>query len=326
MKRRPLLLLVGLLVALGLVAAACGDDSDDTSSTSSPAAGTPTSANAEGSIPDGPEISIGAQDFSESRVLAQLYAQALEAGGYKASVVELGTDAYRDIELQAFSQGKINMAPEYAASMLEAVNGKKGEATSDAKATTDKLNTYLEGKQLLALTPTQAVDTNGFVVTGETSSQNGIKTLSDLAAKGKEFKLGAPTDCESNGFCLPGLKTTYGLDLTANFTALDSGLIPAALESGDIDVGVIFTTNPIIQQKGWVLLEDDKGMLAADNIVPVISTSLRDTYGEDFTNKVDAIGKDLTTEELTTLVGKVDLDKSDPDVVAKEWLKDHGLA
>src|SRR5207249_4900397 len=101
----------------------------------------------------------------------------------------------------------------------------------------------------------------------------------DLADKGKDFKLGAPQDCEENAFCLPGLKKTYGLDLSKKFTPLDAGVVATSLENDAIDVGVLFSTDGKISDKGFVLLEDDKHMLAADNVLPVLSKKVADEYG-----------------------------------------------
>jgi osmoprotectant transport system substrate-binding protein len=153
----------------------------------------------------GPDISIGAQDFGESAILAEIYRGALEASGFTASVQPVG--GFRDLELGAFDSGDINLAPEYAASMLEFLNGQAGEATGDAKETTHLLNAELASIDLVALTPSDAVDTNAFVITEETSSSLGITSLSDLASKGADLTLGGPPDCETNPFCIPGLES-----------------------------------------------------------------------------------------------------------------------
>lgn len=127
---------------------------------------------------DAPPIVVGAQDFPESQILAELYAQCLAAAGFDASTQELG--GFRDLELAAFESGDINLAPEYAASMLEFLNEQAGEATADPVETTELLNGRLAGIGLVALTPSDAVDTNSFVVTRESADANGWTTISDL--------------------------------------------------------------------------------------------------------------------------------------------------
>lgn len=127
---------------------------------------------------DAPAIVVGAQDFAESQILAELYAQCLAAAGFEASTQDLG--GFRDLELAAFESGDINLAPEYAASMLEFLNEQAGEATADAAETTDLLNAQLADIGLVALTPSDAVDTNAFVVTAEAAEANGWTTISSL--------------------------------------------------------------------------------------------------------------------------------------------------
>ena len=147
--------------------------------------------------------------------------------------------------------------------------------TGDAADTTQMLRGYLDDLGLTAYEPSPAVDTNAFVVTPETSQSLGIATLSDLAAKGADLTLGGPPDCETNAFCIPGLQSVYGLDLSGSFTPLDAGSITVqALQAGEIDIALLFSTSGIIADRGWVLLEDDQNMLAADNVVPVLTADV----------------------------------------------------
>lgn len=298
------------VVALGVsLLGACGKNNDDKNSSAT------TSAAAKNV-----SITIGAQDFQESKILAEIYAQGLVAKGFNAKVKTLGTNAFRPIEIDAFKSGTINFAPEYAASMLEYVNNKKGEANGDVEATTAKLNTYLPtvGSGLVALTPSKAVDTNAFVITKKTSDDKGITSLSDLATKGKDLKLGAPADCATNPNCLAGLKSVYNVDYS-NYTTLGAGApIAQALEAGSIGIGVLFSTDSTIAVKNFVLLKDDKNMLAADNVVPVVSKTLGTTPG--LKAAVDKISAALTTDELIELNKKYDVDKADPAVIAKDFL------
>src|SRR5690606_9503360 len=133
-----------------------------------------------------------------------------------------------------------------------------------------------------------AIDTNAFVVTPETADGMGIRSISDMAGKEADLTLGGPPDCETNPFCIPGLQDVYGIDLAGSFTSLDAGSVTVqALEAGEIDVAVLFSTSGVIADKGWILLEDDQSMLAADNVVPVVSTALVEAYGEEFRSLVD---------------------------------------
>lgn len=293
------------LLAFALLGAACGDSGDG--------AADPV---------EGPAIVIGAQDFGESAILAEIYRGALAAEGFTVSVQAVG--GFRDLEMAAFDSDDINLAPEYAASMLEFLNDFAGEATGDAEETTDLLSGYLAEEGLVALEPSDAVDTNAFVVTQETSETLGIGSLSELAANGVDLVLGGPPDCETNPFCIPGLMTTYGLDMSANFQPLDAGQVTvAALEEGAIDVAVLFSTSGIIADREWVLLEDDQQMLAADNVVPVITSGLEEAYGDRLADVLNDVSSRLTTDALTDMNRRFDIDTEDADVIAADWLADN---
>jgi osmoprotectant transport system substrate-binding protein len=306
------------LLALALLGAACGDD-DDNSATGD------SGSSSEPSVPEGPDLSIGAQDFGESAILARSIKGATENAGFTANVQEVG--GFRDLLFGAFESGDVNVAPDYVASELEFLNDSAGQATSDVNATMALLTPLLAQKQLVGLDPSKAVDTNAFVMLKDTADAKGIATLSDLAAKGADLKLGAPQDCETNGFCIPGLKRVYGLDMTANFTPLDFGVIPDSLNEGAIDVGVVSSTDGRLAdpKTGWVLLKDDKGMLAADNVFIVLTADVQDAYGDTLTSVLDDVSSKLTTDDLIAMNKRYDVDKDDAQDIAADWLNDNGF-
>jgi osmoprotectant transport system substrate-binding protein len=341
MRSRRIPVVALALVALALPLAACGSDDDssgggtdtttpvgsltpvDSTDESAPSDTGSGGSGAAGEVPDGPDITIGAQDFGESAILAEIYGQALEGAGYPVSQQALG--GFRDLVFTSFESGDINFTPEYAASALEFLNGFAGEATGDIATTAELLQAQLDAKGLVAFEPSPAVDSNSFVVTAETAEELGLENVSDLT---DDLRLGGPSDCPDNASCLPGLISTYGIDLTAGFTPLDGGgpLTVAALDGGEIDVAVLFSTNGVIADKGWVVLNDDKGLINADNIIPIGSQELVDTYGEAMLALVNDISSKLSTEELTELNRRVDIDLEDADAVALDWLKSEGLA
>jgi osmoprotectant transport system substrate-binding protein len=302
---RRLLKVLPLVLALSMIAAACGDDDDGG-----------------GQAPDdAPSITIGAQDFGESAILAEIYKQGLEAKGYDVDIQELG--GFRDLEIEAFDDGTINFAPEYAASLLEFLNKKKGEATADVDETVDALEGYLEDIDLVALDASDAVDTNAFVVTEETAEDLDLKTLSDLAKRGDDLTLGGPADCPTNPFCIPGLEEVYGLDLSDNFESLEIGQIADALDAEEIDIALLFSTDGRIAANNYVLLEDDKQMLAADNILPIVSNELSDV--DELVDAINEITEALTTEKLIELNERFDVDKEDAADIARDFLEDEDL-
>jgi osmoprotectant transport system substrate-binding protein len=305
-----------LLATATLVTAACGGDDDDDDTT--------TGDEGAAEAVDGPAVNIGAQEFGESAILAQIYQQALTGVGIDASVAEVG--GFRDLLFAAFDSGDVNLAPDYVASQLEFLNEGAGEATSDVDETFELLEPLLAERDLVALTPSDAVDTNAFVVTQETADELGLETLSDLAEKGQDLTLGGFQDCEENAFCIPGLERVYGLDLSGSFTPLDNAVVGDTLASGEIDVAVLTTTDGRIEDEGWVLLEDDQNMLAADNVFPVLTQELVDAYGDDLTGVLDQVSGELTTEGLTELNKRYDVDKDDAEDIAADWLDDAGIS
>jgi osmoprotectant transport system substrate-binding protein len=312
---------LAVLLAFALLGAACGDD-DDTS-TESGGSGGDSGAAAEPI--EGPAISIGAQDFGESAILAEITSQALSNAGYDAGVQEVG--GFRDLLFGAFESGDVNLAPDYVASSLEFLNDAAGQATSDVNQTFGLLTPLLAEKNLTGVTPSEAVDTNAFVVTEETSQDLGLTTLSDLASKGADLTLGAPPDCETNGFCIPGLLRVYGVDFSAHFEPLEFGVIPTSLDEGAIDVGVVSSTDGRLAdpETGWVLLEDDKGMFAADNVFYVEANDLVEAYGGDLTALLEKISSELTTDDLVEMNKRYDVDKDDAEDIAADWVDEHGF-
>jgi osmoprotectant transport system substrate-binding protein len=304
-KIRAFRVLLALLIALSLVAASCGDDDD--------AGGTID-------VPDGPTIVIGAQDFGESAILAQVYGQAMSNAGYTVEYQALG--GFRDVVFTSFESGDINFTPEYAASALEFLNDFAGEATPDIDETAGLLATQLESRGLTALAASPAIDSNSFVVTQETADSLGLENVSDLT---EDLRLGGPQDCPENAFCIPGLQEVYGVDLSANFVPLDGGgpLTKAALSEGEIDVAIIFSTDGSIAANGWVVLNDDMGLINADNIIPVVSNEVAEAYGQDMVDLVNSVSAAMTTAELTELNRRFDIDKEDADAIAADWLAEN---
>ncbi len=297
---------VALLVGLALLVAGCGNGSDEETG---------------GGGQAGDDITIGAFNFSESAILAAIYEGALEAEDHIVTVrPNLGS---REVVAPALERGEIDLYPGYAATELEFYNKGAGEASPDVEETVEKLRTYLEPKGLTALEPSPAVDANAFAVTRETAERYNLRTLSDLAPVAGELVLGGPPECPTRPFCALGLEQTYGIRFR-EFKQLDAGgpLSKAALEGGDVDVALIFSSDGAIAARDFVVLEDDKKLQNADNVVPVISTKVATDEVRDVLNRVSAA---LTTADLTEMNKRADIDKEDPSVLAVEWLRRHGF-
>jgi osmoprotectant transport system substrate-binding protein len=311
MRRNPRtrfrgLSLGAMLLALVLVGAACGDDD--------------SGGGGGGGGGGGEKVTVAAANFgAEPNILAQIYGQALEAGGFDVTVEEnYGT---RQEILQGFDDGDVDLSIEYLGGLLNQLAG-ADTATSDVQEDVATLEPELEGIGLVALEPSEATDVDGLAVTQDTAEQYGLETYSDLAPVAGELTLGAPPECQENAACIPGFRDTYGIEF-GEFVPLDGGApIYGALENGDIDVARVFTTDPPIGELDLVVLEDDEGLNPAQNVIPVARDSV---VNDEFTEIVNKISAALTTADLVELNGKVVNDKEDPADAAKTWLEDKGL-
>lgn len=270
---------------------------------------------------DGTTIVIGSANFGESELIAEIYAQALEAKGFTVErKFNVGT---RDVYAPALESGELHLVPEYVGSALTYLGG---EATSDVEMTADALRAAWAPKGISVLDPAPAQDKNGFVVTKETADSLGAVNVSDLSAANGSLILGGPPECPDRAFCLIGLQDTYGLTF-ASFRPLDAGgsLTVTALKEGEIDVGLLFTTDGAIAAEGFVLLNDDKGLQPAESVVPAIATAIVAEYGDEIEVVLNAVSAKLTTEGLTEMNRLVGYVGDDPVQVATNWLKDNGL-
>ena len=163
-------------------------------------------------------------------------------------------------------------------------------------------------------------------MTADFAAANGVSTVSDLAALNGTLVLGGPPECPEREFCLIGLQDVYGLDF-AEFKPLDVGgpLTVAALEGGEIDVALLFTSDGVIAAKGFVLLEDDMNLQPAENLVPVLRQEIVDAYGQEILDLLDEVSAKVTTAELTELNKRYGLDAEDADALAAEWLEANGF-
>ena len=294
---------VAALAALVFVATACGSTSGG-GTTASPSKGT---------------LTVAGFNFPESSILAEIYGQALVHDGYTINYkLLLGT---REVVAPALESGQIDLYPGYAATDLEFYNKGAGEATGDVVATTAKLNSRLQPLGLIALNPSPAVDQNSFAVTKDTQTKYSLTKLSDLSPIGNKLTLGAGPECPTRPFCQPGLEKTYGIKFKA-FKPLDTDgpLTRAAFKNGSIDVGLVFSSDGDLNSLGLVVLQDDKHLENADNVVPVVRQA---AASAEVTKVLNAIDAKLTTADLVTMNSQVSIQHQDADAVATAWLQQH---
>ncbi len=332
---RTLALGASLLVLLGACSAGGGSSPAATGSTASPAATTGSSeastgspaASTGGAAASDPTIKIGSDGFYEAKLMAEIYAQALEAAGYKVDRTAIGMGA-RKVSAPALESGQIDLKPEYIGSGLAYYE--PGKQTGDPAANTQELQTVLAGKGggITVLKFSPAADQNAFVVRKDTADQYHLAKMSDLTAVQSQLKFGVATDCPTNPVCADALKTAYGLDLSGatKLSACDTPMVQA-LKGGTIDVGELCSTQPDIAVNGWVVLDDDKHTQPADNIAPLVRNDLLGKLADKlgFEKVLNDVSAAMDTPTLTDLGKQVSVDNKDIAVVAKAWLQSKGL-
>ena len=272
--------------------------------------------------PRRPTIRLASFDFPESELLAQLYGQALVKHGYPVEqVVQLGA---REVVAPALEQAKVDMVPEYLGSALNFINDRNRVATADPGLSHARLEQAFapRGVSVLAYAPAQ--DRNGFVVTGDLARRRGLEKLSDLAPMASQLSFGGPPECAQRALCLRGLEDVYKLRFK-RFEPMPSRSVTAgALQTGEIDVGMIDTTDPNLAKSDLVQLADDKRLQPADNVVPVLRREVLDAYGPPLVRLVNAVSAQLTTRELTRLNLQVADGQAAADA-ASSWLRAHTI-
>lgn len=332
MRRHPRLpAFAGLLFVLVLLAAACaggdplaeGEDPTETDGGESDGdsegdGGSEADAEGDGGSDDG-AVTVGSANFPESVLLAEMFALALSDAGLDVDTrLNIGA---REVYFPALTQGEIDVLPEYAGALLAFVSDDEVTET-ETEPLVERLRDEIDDAATV-LDPSEAENRNSLVVTPETAEEYDLETVSDLAPVGDELVLGGPPEYRERRVGVPGLEEVYGITF-AEFRSLDPGgpLTIGALEDGDIDVAALFTTQGVIDERDWVVLTEDQPLVPAENIVPVVRD---EALTDEVEQTLGAIADALTTEELTQLNRRVEIDNDDPDVVAEEWLDEQGL-
>ena len=268
---------------------------------------------------DSDTIVVGSADFTESALLAEIYAGALEAEG--VSVEKTLNIGSREAYIPALQDGSIDLIPEYTG-VLAHYFDEKATAT-ESEAVYEELTAALP-ETLAVLDMAEAEDKDAIAVTRETADEYSLTSIADLAAVAGDLTLGAGPEWKTRSNGVPGLEKVYGAQFDS-FRALDAGgpLTVQALKNGQIDAANLFTTDPNITANDFVVLEDPENLFAAENVVPLIT---RSKLSETISEALNEVSANLDTETLAALLERVVIDKEDAGDVAADFLSEHGLA
>lgn len=265
-------------------------------------------------------IIVGSAAFAESQILAEIYSQALNKNGFKSST-QLGIGA-REAYLGALTSGAIDVIPEYSGNLLLYLD--ENSTAQTKQEILQALGGVLQDN-LKALDASQAENKDTLVVTQQTAQKYNLRTLDDLAKVCTELKIGAAPEFAERAYGIPGLKDKYGC-VPAEFVSLADGggaLTVKALQDNTVQVVDLYSTTPAITQNNFVMLEDPKNMIPAQQVLPIINTKRVPEDAQAVLNRISAV---LTTDDLRSLNDEVSGDKKlDPSTAAANWLKDKGL-
>jgi osmoprotectant transport system substrate-binding protein len=316
--RAFLAVLLALLLAIGV--AACGSSDDESTEAGGEGGGAIVSNPANGKV----TLTIGSKNFPEQEILGEIYAQALEAAGYKVKkALNLGSET---VALQAVKSDQISGYPEYASTALTSFFGlEPEEVPADAQGAYEKAKAEFENENLTAFPPTPFASANAVGTLKKTAEEEGLETISDLQGKSESLSLDGSPECRQRIDCLAGLEKYYGLKFK-KFTPVDIGLRYTVLEKGQADLSILFTTDAQLsaEKDKFVILEDDKEVFPAGNVIFVTDKAVVEKAGPDFEKTIVEVQKGLTLPVIQELNARVELEKQTAKEVAGEYLKEAG--
>jgi glycine betaine/choline ABC-type transport system substrate-binding protein len=324
-RRNPLLILLAVL-CLGLGIAACGGDDEEPSSTPSGASGGgEASGNAIQPIEGAeskPTITVGSKNFTEQFVLGEIYAQALQAAGFKVKKqLNLGSEL---IAYKALQAGEVDAYPEYTGTALTSFFGvKTADVPRDAQQAYEDAKAGFAEKNITALAPTPFENTYRLGMTKEGAAKAGNpKVISDLKEEAADLSITGFPECKQRQDCLLGVEETYDMKFGKFVTSEQKYQV---LDSGDADVAFIFTTDGDLASGKYVILDDDKKFFPPYNVTFNVRNEAMEILGPEGQEVIEKIQEPLTEKVMQELNARVDVDKQEPAEVAKAYLESAGF-
>jgi osmoprotectant transport system substrate-binding protein len=326
MSTRRTIPALAAVLALALGAAACGGSDKGGSSTSSSTAASGSASSAAIKKNDAnakTTITVGSKNFTEQKVLGEVYAEAFKAAGYTVkTALNLGDEK---TALKALKSGQISGYPEYTGTaLLSFLDVPAGKLPTDSGQAYDEVKAGMAKQGIEAFPPTPFTSSNEVGLTKKKAAELGVMRISDLKSKAGALELYGPPECRGRRDCLLGLEQIYGLHFK-RFVPTNIDHRHDVLASGKADLSIVFTTDPQIKRDDEVVLDDDKGMFPPNNSTFLMKRSVADKAGPDLAATIDAVNKNLTADVMRELNARVDLDRDTPEQAAQAYLKQFKL-
>ena len=299
---RPRRAWAALVAGLAVALTACGPGADDAA---------PPSRGA-----DSPVV-VASYDFTENKILTEVYAEGIRRAGFPVTV-QHGTGT-REVVQPALQQGLFDVVVDYLGTAARFVHPEAGPTARTPAELHTELSAALRTAGVTVLAASRAEDQNGFAVLTSVAQDRGLTRLSDLTALAPGLVFGGPPECPQRPLCLPGLEEVYGLHFAEVRSMGSRAATVEALIAGEIDVGLLETTDGRLATAPLTLLADDRGLQPPEQVVPLVRTAVLRDRGDALGSALDAVSARLTTEQLIELNRAVELGGLTPAEAAVQW-------
>lgn len=262
-------------------------------------------------------IRFAAYDFSENQILVAVYAEGARRAGLPVTV-QSGV-ATREVVEPALEQGVVDVVIDYLGTAVSFVRRTTVVPPKGPQQLHALLSSLMAGRGVSVLDAARAQDQNGFAVTTAFAAAHRIDRLSQLGAVASRLTFGGPAECPQRPFCLPGLRSAYGANFRVVRTMPSRSATVEALLSGQIDVGMLETTDARLSLESVLLLRDDRSLQPNENVVPLVRSPTITRWGERLRKALDAVSARLTTADLVRLNKAVEVDGRTPAEAAAQW-------
>jgi osmoprotectant transport system substrate-binding protein len=261
----------------------------------------------------GDSIVVGSQAYFSNEIIAEIYAQALEAEGFE--VDRQFNIGQRDAYIPELESGAVDLFPEYTGNLLEFYDDSTG-ATSPEDVYAALQEALPE--ELTALEYSEASDQDTYTVTKAFADEHGLTTIADLSKVTTPVTLGGYPELEQRPYGPAGAQETYGVEV--GFSATGDTTLESLL-AGEIQVGDIYTAAPAFQTEDIVALEDPENLILASNVVPIASSDVAD----EIADVINAVSAAMTADGLVALGVQSTEDQMSSEDIAAQWLTENGL-